>query len=74
MLRYIHDQFGNKSDVIISIDEWEELKKEPAKIATIESDFEIPEWQQNIVIERINNPGKYLDAFKMINQAKEKYK
>jgi hypothetical protein len=36
-----------------------------------EEDFSIPQWHKDIVLERIKNPKKFVDAFKMIDELEQ---
>lgn len=59
-LQYIRDDKGITTGVFIPIHEWDELK---IKYEGIEEDaYQIPEWQKDIVGERIKNtkPEDYL--------------
>ena len=37
-------------------------------IMPLEVEDDIPQWQKDIVLERINNPQTFVDAFEMIDQ------
>lgn len=59
-LQYITDDKGQTTGVFIPIQEWDKLK---SKYEGIEEDaYTVPEWQQEIVRERIKNtnPEEYL--------------
>jgi hypothetical protein len=55
-LQYISDSNGLTTGIFIPIDEWNEMKKVYNGIDKIE--FEIPEWQKNIVRERLEEYRK----------------
>jgi len=65
-LQYISDNVGNKTAVIIPIEEWNQLKERYPGIESFGED--IPQWQKDIVRYRrtlINEPGQLipLDEF-----------
>ena len=66
-LQYITDDKGQTTGVFIPIQEWDKLK---SKYKGIEEDaYVIPEWQKEIVRERIKNtkPEEYL-SWKEVRQ------
>ena len=66
-LQYITDDKGQTTGVFIPIQEWDKLK---SKYEGIEEDaYVIPEWQKEIVRERIKNtkPEEYL-SWKEVRQ------
>jgi putative addiction module component len=68
-LQYISDSKGETTGVFIPIRDWEELKSKYKGIE--QEDIEIPEWQKDIVRERLEdyrkNPDKTLDWEKIKN-------
>jgi Zn-dependent peptidase ImmA (M78 family) len=65
-LQYISDNEGKTTGVFIPIKDWEELKKEIKGLSEKEEQMiEIPDWQKNIVRERMEkyqkNPDRVLD-------------
>ena len=71
-LQYIHDNKGNTTGVFIPIEEWQMLKKKYDGLQEEElSNPDIPEWQQNLVLDRVNNPQIPIDAFKMLQELEE---
>ncbi|RED95246.1 addiction module component CHP02574 family protein [Marinoscillum furvescens] len=66
-LQYITDENGQTTGVFIPIQEWNDLK---SKYQGIEEDaYIVPEWQQEVVRERIKNtkPEEYL-SWKEVRQ------
>jgi len=66
-LQYITDDKGQTTGVFIPIREWNELT---SKYQGIEQDaYEVPEWQKEVVRERIKNtkPEEYL-SWKEVRQ------
>jgi hypothetical protein len=71
-LQYIHDNKGNTTGVIIPIEEWQMLKEKYDGLQEEElSKPDIPAWQQNLVLDRVNNPQIPIDAFKMLQELEE---
>jgi hypothetical protein len=71
-LQYIHDNKGNTTGVFIPIEEWQMLKKKYDGLQEEElSNPDIPEWQQNLVLDRVNNPQIPIDAFRMLQELEE---
>lgn len=69
-LQYITDKEGKTTGVFIPIEEWDVLK---AKYDGIEEDaYTVPEWQKEIVRERIKNtkPEEYLSWEEVRQQLK----
>lgn len=69
-LQYITDDKGQTTGVFIPIQEWDNLK---SKYEGIEEDaYTVPEWQKEIVRERIKNtkPEEYLSWEKVRQQIK----
>ena len=74
-LQFITDSNGKTTGVYIPIEEWNKFKKTYPDIDTASGDFEVPEWQKEIVRKRIEegkkNPERYLkwddvkDSFKL---------
>lgn len=68
-LQYISDSEGKTTGVYIPIEEWNKLKNKYKEIAKAEK--EIPEWQKNILNERLeaykNNPNQVSDFDTAIN-------
>jgi len=52
-LQYISDSKGNKTAVIIPINEWELITKKNSDFGKDSANNEIPQWQKEVVIERI---------------------
>ena len=57
MLQYIHDNNGNTAGVFIPLADWNKLKSE-YHIKDESTDFESPEWHQQIVAERFETYRK----------------
>ena len=57
MLQYIHDSNGNTTGVFIPTEDWNKLKSK-YHIADDVSDFESPDWHQEIVAERFEEYRK----------------
>ena len=55
-LQYITDSEGKATGVFIPIDEWDKLKKRID--GYVEDEAEIPEWQKNVVRERMESYKK----------------
>jgi thymidine kinase len=52
-LQYISDSKGNKTAVIIPINEWELITKIKSDLGKDSTNNEIPQWQKEVVTERI---------------------
>lgn len=52
-LQYISDSKGNKTAVIIPINEWELITKKKSDLGKDSANNEIPQWQKEVVTERI---------------------
>jgi len=52
-LQYISDSKGNKTAVIIPINEWELITKIKSDLGKDSANNEIPQWQKEVVTERI---------------------
>ena len=52
-LQYISDSEGQTTGVFIPINEWNDLKKKYKDIER--EDIDIPEWQKDLVRERLDN-------------------
>ena len=68
-LQYISDSTGKTTGVFIPIEEWNVIK---AKYKGIENnEFDIPQWQKNVVNERyesyIKNPNSAMDFNKAMD-------
>ena len=71
-LQYIHDNKGNTTGVFIPIEEWQMLKEKYDGLQEEElSKPDIPAWQQNLVLDRVNNPQIPIDAFRMLQELEE---
>ncbi|MCW2120607.1 addiction module component CHP02574 family protein [Flavobacterium sp. 7A] len=64
-VQYISDNLGNKTAVVIAIEDWEIMKKCYPDIENLED--ELPQWQKDIVLSRLNDPQATMDAFEMID-------
>ncbi|MEC5166179.1 hypothetical protein RCH18_001914 [Flavobacterium sp. PL11] len=64
-VQYIFDNLGNKTAVVIAIEDWESIKKSCPSIEKVNED--LPQWQKDIVLERLHNPQGTMDAFEMID-------
>lgn len=65
-LQYISNSIGQTTGVFIPIKDWEQLKNKYKELKNEEINlFEIPEWQKNIINERLKdyykNPDDVLD-------------
>jgi hypothetical protein len=74
-LQYISDSTGQTTGIFIPIDEWNEMKK---KFRGIEQEeIDIPDWQKNIIQERIaeyrKNPLMELDAFSALDDIEKEF-
>jgi hypothetical protein len=52
-LQYISDSKANKTAVIIPINEWELITKIKSDLGKDSANNEIPQWQKEVVTERI---------------------
>ena len=69
-LQYISDDKGNRTAVVIPIDKWNLLTKKYKKLdneIVIKDLQEIPDWQKEIVMNRIEHKKEPVDAFEMLN-------
>jgi hypothetical protein len=69
-LQYISDDKGKRTAVVIPIDEWNLLIKKNKNLdneIVIKTAQEIPVWQKEIVMNRIENKQEPVDAFEMLN-------
>jgi PHD/YefM family antitoxin component YafN of YafNO toxin-antitoxin module len=60
-LQYISDTTGNRTAVVIPIEEWDQLKEKYPEMESLEED--IPAWQKELVRSRrklINQPGQLI--------------
>ncbi len=64
-LQVLKDNFGNQTGVYIPAEEWTLIKQQYPDIEYI--DQELPQWQKDIVLERLHNPQGTMDAFEMID-------
>lgn len=60
-IQYISDNLGNKTAVIIPIKEWELITKKNTVFEKENTSNEIPHWQKEKVLERINAIKKNKD-------------
>lgn len=69
-LQYITDEKGRTTGVYIPIEEWDNLKSKYEGLE--ENSYVVPEWQKEIVMERMKNtrPEEYLSW----EEVKEKLK
>lgn len=77
-LQYISDNKGKTTGVFIPINDWKYLKNKYKEIEQEEKDtFEVPEWQKEIVRQRLknyhDNPDKVLDWDNVQKEIEEKY-
>jgi len=77
-LQYISDNKGETTGVFIPIHDWEYLKNKYKEIELEEMvAFEVPEWQKEIVRQRLidyqNNPNNVLDWNDFQKEIEEKY-
>ncbi|SHG09250.1 hypothetical protein SAMN05444372_102226 [Flavobacterium micromati] len=59
-VQYISDNLGNKTAVVVAIEDWESIKKSYPSIENVNE--ELPEWQKDILDARLsdlNNPEKF---------------
>lgn len=56
-IQYISDDLGNKTAVVIPIEDWEILKEKYADLQTEENQYslELASWQKEIIDERLND-------------------
>jgi hypothetical protein len=69
-LQYISDDKGKRTAMVIPIDKWNLLIKKYKKLdneIVIKNVQEIPVWQKEIVMNRIENKQEPIDAFEMLN-------
>jgi hypothetical protein len=69
-LQYISDDKGKRTAVVIPIDKWNLLIKKYKNLdneIVIKNAQEIPVWQKEIVMNRIENKQEPVDAFEMLN-------
>jgi hypothetical protein len=69
-LQYISDDKGKRTAVVIPIDKWNLLIKKYKNLdneIVIKDAQEIPVWQKEIVMNRIENKQEPVDAFEMLN-------
>jgi hypothetical protein len=69
-LQYISDDKGKRTAVVIPIDEWNLLIKKNKNLdneIVIKTAQEIPVWQKEIVMNRIENKQEPVDAFEMLS-------
>jgi hypothetical protein len=69
-LQYISDDKGKRTAVVITIYEWNLLIKKNKNLdneIVIKTAQEIPVWQKEIVMNRIENKQEPVDAFEMLN-------
>ena len=69
-LQYISDDKGNRTAVVIPIDKWNLLTKKYKNLdneIVIKDLQEIPDWQKEIVMNRIEHKKEPVDAFEMLN-------
>lgn len=64
-IQYISDNLGNKTAVVVAIEDWERIIKSYPNIEIVNED--IPQWQKDIVLERLHNPQGTMDAFQVID-------
>ena len=74
-LQYISDSTGQTTGVYIPIQDWEKLKEKITELEKEENKMiEVPEWQKDIVRQRLKdykkNPDKVLDWDKVKHQFK----
>lgn len=71
-LQYISDIEGNKTAVVIPIDEWNELK---TKYPEIDSEVdELPQWQKDILDSRkhlLNDPSQWMSMEDFLKELEE---
>ncbi|MDP2113011.1 MAG: addiction module protein [Bacteroidota bacterium] len=77
-LQYISDNNVKTTGVFIPINDWKYLKNKYKEIEQEERDtFEVPEWQKEIVRQRLkdyqDNPDKVLDWDNIQREIEEKY-
>jgi hypothetical protein len=77
-LQYISDSKGKTTGVFIPINDWEYLKNKYKEIEQDEKNaFEIPEWQKEIVRQRLNdyknNPDNVFEWTDVQKEIEEKY-
>lgn len=77
-LQYISDNNGKTTGVFIPINDWKYLKNKYKEIEQEERDtFEVPEWQKEIVRQRLkdyqDNPDNVLDWDNVQREIEEKY-
>jgi len=77
-LQYISDTKGKTTGVFIPINDWKYLKTKYREIEQDEREtFEVPEWQQQIILERLkdyrDNPNDVIDWEDVQKIMKEKY-
>jgi len=61
-LQIIEDSKGNKTGVYIPIDEWMAIKETYPDIE--ESSLDLPDWQKELIDERLNQITKHPDKVK----------
>ena len=66
----IQDHNGLPTGVFIPIEDWENIKKSYPNIEKVDDD--IPQWQKDIVLERVSQPKGFIDAFEMLDKVKAK--
>ena len=69
-LQYISDDKGKRTAVVIPIDEWNILTKKYINLEekdVFKEEQEIPQWQKDIVLNRIKNKKEPVDALEMLN-------
>lgn len=74
-LQFIQDNKGDTSGVYIPIKEWEKMTKEVKDLTHyIENHAEIPQWQKDTVMKRLNEAKEeeWLDFDKTVTAIKKK--
>ncbi|KVV14109.1 addiction module component CHP02574 family protein [Flavobacterium sp. TAB 87] len=59
-VQYISDNLGNKTAVVVAIEDWESIKKSYPSIEKVNED--LPQWQKDILDTRLadlDNPDKF---------------
>ena len=73
-VQYISDNLGNKTAVVVAIEDWESIKKSYPDIENLED--ELPQWQKDIIDVRLNdyykNPADVVDFDEMIDRIEKR--
>ncbi len=65
-LQYISDTFGNRTAVVIPIDEWDGIRSRYPGVDTLEG--ELPQWQKNIIDKNLKEIADHPECLRPIDE------